>query len=273
MRIAVVFLSLVWLPFLSCRFVSDQESHSKQVVGNWLVLYADHKLKNSKQREIYGRIQDSIIMQRALKLVSFSGDGAFQQLDAPGARGKWVVSPEGKLYIVNGGDGFNTFEPDITGYQKGILRLTEYVRVDEESIELVWHLKKMTDADLFKPQSNAWRQKPAKSETEPQIRKRLAAMLRYYSAYYKLVQSEVSYFLRDRVILPFNYYQHAMSMKEFDAESGFAGLFFNTAQAQQAYGYLESAMVAISKYPSGKNFVEEYAAVMAMMAKGVTEAK
>lgn len=269
LRMRIIFCALLFLAG-SCRLISEQEKSSKDITGNWLVLYADHQLKNKKQREIYARIQDSVILQRGLKLVRFEGSERFRQLDEPGTNGKWTVSAEGKLYLVNGGEGFNTLEAAVTGFENNELRLTEYIAAEGEAIELVWHLKKISDGDLFSTRSNAWREKPSRPESDQQLKKRLAAMLRYYSDYYELVSKEASYFIGQRVLLPFSYYQHGMGIQSFDATGKFAGLFYDAAQAQKASGYLAATLERLSgKFPYKSNFVEEYAAFMAMMAREV----
>jgi hypothetical protein len=56
---------------------------SQNPAGKWIVLLADHQWKNGDQRQIYGRMQDSVIGARTLKLVTFFDKGSFQQIDCP----------------------------------------------------------------------------------------------------------------------------------------------------------------------------------------------
>lgn len=259
------------LLLISCRFSSGQEKLRGIVTGDWLVLYADHQLKNRKQREIYGRIQDSVIRQRGLKLVSFFEDGSFRQMDSLQRKGQWAISPDRKLYLAKGGNGFDDLKAGFLKYEKNILQVVEYMQTGGESIQLVWHLEKVKDPFLFKPENNAWRKKPGQPEPDKQLKERLSAMLIYYSAYFKLVSAKASYFIPGRVILPFSFYQHAMGVKSFNPESDFAGLFFNAEQSEKAYGYLEKTMHRLQdQFPLRDNYVEEYSLFMEKMAGTIT---
>ena len=100
-------------------------------------------------------------------------------------------------------------------------------------------------------------------------------MLLYYSQYYKVVSAEASYFIGDRVLLPFRFYQNAVGLKPFDPLGKFAGFYYDEEDARKAYGFLDRSMDIINKegYPSGKDFVVEYAMVMESLAKQVLKLK
>lgn len=265
------FFAFLLLLLVSCRLSPGKEQPDGVVTGNWLVLYADHELKNQQQRQVYGRIQDSVIAAKGLKLVSFFEDGSFRQMDSLQSNGRWVLSPGKEFYVIRGGNGFDDFKSGFLSYEKEVMKIAENVHAGGETIRLVWFLKKIKETDLFEDRNNDWRRKPVEPESDPEIKTRLAAMLRYYSAYYKLVQKEASYFIGTRVILPFNYYQHAMGIKPFDSRSDFTQQFFNTEQAEEAYGYLNKTMRRLDdQYPDLQNYVAEYAGFMELMAKEIT---
>jgi hypothetical protein len=262
-------VALLLLCIVSCSPASQQDKLKKDLTGDWLVLYADHKLTNDEQRALYGKMQDSIIAMRGLKLVQFFGDGSFLQLDSLGKKGRWTIA-DNNIYIIEGGKGFNNFKTEFFDYKDDILRTVEYVNKEGNSIKLVWHLKKINGSSLFKDNKNAWRKKPQEPETDEQIKKRLSDMLGFYADYYRLLSKESSYFIPARVIIPFNFYQHAMGLKEFDGESAFARLFNNQEQAQKAYYYLNVAMTRLTdQYPKGGSFVDEYANYMEMLSNEV----
>lgn len=257
---------LLLIGLVSCSSPIKKKNTEEILPGDWLVLYADHKLTNRKQREIYGRYQDSILNGKGLKLLSLIKDKSFQQLDELELRGKWAVE-NNQLLINNGGAGFEHFKTDLTDFKNDTLQITEHVQLEGESIRLVWNLKKVDAPGLFSTKNNAWRKKPTAPEKVEEIEHRVIEMLQYYSRYYKLVAKESIYFIRNRVALPFNYYQHAMSLKPFDAQSDFSKLFYDASQAQMAHALLQMATVlAESDYPGGTNFVDEYAEFMKILA-------
>jgi hypothetical protein len=262
-------VGLLLLCVISCNSKSEQEQLHDDLTGHWLVLYADHKLTNDKQREMYGRMQDSIISMRGLKLISFYKDGSFQQLDSIDKKGKWGVSGK-DIYITDAGEGFHDFKTEFFDLKDSTLRTVEYISKDDESIKLVWHMKKADGSDLFKPEKNTWRKKPGKPETDKEIKARLTDILQYYSDYYKLVSKESSYFIPSRVALPFQFYQHAMGLKPFTPGSSFTRLFYDSTQAVKAYQYLDSIFYKMAEaFPRRENYVDEYAVYMEMLAEAM----
>ena len=123
---------------------------------------------------------------------------------------------------------------------------------------------------LFSDEKNWWRKKSG-TETDAQLRKRVKAMLEYYSLYYAMVSRESSYFSQARVFLPFRYYQHSIGLRSFNDRSNFSSFFSTTGQAGQAYGILSGAMNKIrhKSFPSGKDFVIEYAMFMDKLAEQI----
>ncbi|MEO5564086.1 MAG: hypothetical protein ABIR18_11640, partial [Chitinophagaceae bacterium] len=151
------------------------------------------------------------------------------------------------------------------------LQLQEDVIANSESIKLIWVLKKLDRLELMSPENNAWRKKSGKQESEKELRKRLGTILDYYSTYFDLVAKESSFFIAKRVILPLQYYQHAIGTFPYDPESNFANLFFNNEQGEQAYGYLKSMIDGLSdKYPSKNNYVEEYSKYLKQVSFAVS---
>ena len=245
--------------FATCQSKSEEAKLRETIEGDWLVLLADHHLENEDQRQIYGKIQDSVIEAKCLKLIRFYKDGSFQQVDYPEEKGKWAISPDLEFFMGSGGRGFNDFKSNYLSYQDKELRLRENLKTDGETIKLDWYFKKLTNGLLLDASRNSWRKKPSGPESDKDLRIRLGWMLDYYSRYFELVADESSFFIGKRVMLPLKYYQHAMSTLPYDPESDFAKLWYNPAQAEQAYGYLKSTVYKLgNKYPSDKNYVLEY---------------
>jgi hypothetical protein len=273
MRPYAIIICLLSLLISSCKGKqTEQEKFQYIVEGDWLIIAPDHKLENDKQREIYGKIQDSVIDSKALKLVRFSDDGSFHQVDHPEQKGKWAVSPEQDLFIGNGGDGFQDFKSKFLDFTDNKLRVTEYINTRNEKIKLVWHMKKIFSPELVKPEYNTWRKKATAKQSEKELRQRLSTILQYYASYYKLVADESIFFIGGRVVLPFNYYQHGMGILPYNPQSEFAKLFYDNEQAEEAYGYLNNTMDNLKgEYPSGKNYVDEYSMLMGRLAKAIVQ--
>lgn len=265
--IAVLFL------FNACTSSEAKTEVHEALIGNWLLIAPDHKLKNDKQREIYGKYQDSLVRIYGLKLISFEEDGSFVQADSfYSKKGKWVLTSDNKVLVRGGGKGFEDFAVDFARFVDGRLELIEMIPMEGESIKIVWFLKKVNDDDdgdiLFNQHSHKWRKKPTSPESEKEIRERLNRMLVYYADYFELVDKESSYFSKSRVFLPFSYYQHAMGVTDFNEDSEFANFFYDTEQAKMAHDFLERAVKAMEdEFPNGSNFIDEYSKFMRMLAK------
>lgn len=258
---------------MSCKSLSETEKLHNTLAGNWLVIAPEHHLKGNSQKLVYSRIQDSVVQSKSLKLIILSGDGMFRQLDLIDKKGKWGTTIDKRVFIEKGGTGFDNFSAEFKKYDNETLLVTEWIESNDETIELVWNLKKIKGgpgSKLFDDEKNEWRKKPNQPESEKQMKQRLAEMLQYYSDYFSLVTKESSFFIPKRVMLPFHYYQHAMGITPFEENSDFASLFFNKEQAEQGWKYLKTTFnVLRSNFPRKENFVEEYAAFMAMMAKSM----
>lgn len=255
---------LVWFVFFSCMNINGPVFNPrKEIRGNWLILYPQHILKNDVQREIYANVQDSIVNLLGLKLVSFNSSGEFIQTDSLfGKHGSWKIADTGNLEISGGGKGLEPFKGAIVGVVNDTILIEEMVSINNETIKLIWHLKKIgaanEGASLFKEQNNIWRQRPSKKETDREIKERLVAMLKYYSLYFKIVSKESIYFSPARVLLPFTYYQHGVGLTKYNND--FAECFFDPADADKGYQVIKEAFEIAKggEYPSGNNYVIEY---------------
>ena len=116
---------VLFLFLISCvNFSKNYFDAKKEIVGNWLILYPQHILKNDVQRKLYGKAQDSIVNQGGLKLVSFEKDGHFFQMDSLfGRQGSWFIVDSGNLKINSAGKGFENF----SGKVRGILNFTIFM--------------------------------------------------------------------------------------------------------------------------------------------------
>lgn len=269
-----LFLSSIII-FSSCGFWQQKEevNLSEAIKGDWLILYPDHELKTAEQRKIYGEAQDSIVSLFGLKTISFNDKAAFLQTDSIfRPAGKWHLNPENNnLFIRDAGKGLDFFQGNLISIKRDTMQIVENISLGGQVIKLTWFLKRITDKKnslLFNPGENWWRKKIA-GETDTQLRKKIKAMLAYYSLYYEMVSKESAYFSQSKVFLPFSYYQHAIGLKPFNEKSNFSQLFYNTQQAAQAYTILSEAMDNIKgePFPSGENFVIEYSKYMKQLAE------
>jgi hypothetical protein len=264
-------LFLVLLVF-SCTPASRQERIHRAVTGEWLVLWGEHQLENDQQYQMYGKVQDSIIEAKGLKLLRFFEDGSFVQMDIPERPGKWQVSPGGEVVIGSGGKGFDHLQTSFHAFKKDELELVESVKLKDETIRINWHFKKIKNSSLFDRERNEWRAKPVKPESEREIRSRLSTIFLYYADYFKLVSNEASYFIGRRVPLPLKFYQHAMGTVDFDPKGDFALLFYNEEQAREAHDWVKRTVYRLgNKFPDRENFVEEYAEFMKLVGKEINK--
>lgn len=261
--------SLLLCLLVGCQQAAPEKDLTKAIPGEWLILYPDHKLRNSLQREIYGNAQDSIVGLLGLKTVKFAEDRSFMQTDSihAAARGQWSFETSGQLLLIDGGGkGFDGFKGVVKGLKHDTLLIEENLVLAGENIRVIWHLKRIEERKrlegLMSPQANSWRN-AALSPVE-----RLKMMLNYYSLYFDMVSHESIYFLASRVPLPLNYYQHAVGLKEFDAKSWFATFFADDTEARDAYNLLSEAFKNAGKkpYPKGDNYVIEYSMFLKRVA-------
>ena len=267
----------VLLMCVSCFNNRNAELISKEELsGNWIILYPQHILKTDAQRKIYGKAQDSIVDLMGLKLISFKSNGEFLQTDSLfGDTGNWMLADSGRLNIRSAGKGFENFRGTVVGIVNDTILIDEIVPFDKERIKLIWHFKKISPGSeaskLFKQDNNGWRQKPAQKQTGDEIKTKVIAMLRYYGLYYKLVAKESIYFTSSRVALPFRYYQHGVGLKVFEPDHQFASCFFDTGDALKGYEFIQKGFRKIENddFPSGENYVAEYARYFDMLAKAI----
>ncbi len=268
MRYFIVFLLFTQL---SCGSAMEVKSLDKTVSGNWFVLYPDDELKNEKQEKIYAEIQDSLTALKCLKLISFSEEGVFHQMDSVSINGKWGTKDEEYVRVTGGGRGFDDFKTTYEGFEGRVLKLTEIVNSGGEKLKFVWHLLKIDKGDpakLFENEHNKWRIKATRVETDAELKNRLSQMLNYYSIYFKLISEESSYFIPGRVVLPLKFYQHGIGMKFFAGESVFASLFFSKEQAKLAHIMLNTAL---SNSQFGSEELKSYTAEYSLMLKKIEE--
>lgn len=260
----------------SCQSDSSKEKDPKsQIPGQWMILYPDHhQIRTESEREVYNReVQDSLISLFGLKTIAFHSNGEFREGDSilkPPA--KWMVKEQGDFLIDGGGEGFRKFRGQFEGIRNDTMTISENIPVKGESVHIVWYFKRLDDKTakyFFSLPGNWWREKPAAPENDAALTKRVKAMLDYYAVYYSTVSKESAYFLQNRVPLPFNYYQHSMMLKPFKEDGLFSRFFYNNDDARKAYGILEMAMAKVEgrSFPSGKDFVVEYAMFMERLAE------
>ncbi len=270
MRYILFFFTLV---SLCCNEAAEKKGLHSKMVGNWFVLFHEETVMSEKQEKLYAAVEDSLELLKNLKLVSFSEKGAFKQLDSFVTEGRWGTKDEQVVYVNDGGKGFENFRTEFERYGDEVLELSENINVQGEKIKLTWHLLKIEEGpelELFETAKNKWRSVPTKEETDPELKERLAQMLQFYAAYFKLIAERSSYFIPARVPLPLRFYQHAIGIKPFDKESNFVKLFYSPAQAERAF-YLIKDAINKSKFdfPEKNSYSEEYSLMLNIMAEQI----
>lgn len=266
------------LLLLSCKSTTREEKNRQAIEGKWLIVYPDEQLRSSDEERIYAAIQDSLVQLKGLKLVAFEKSGLFYQADHPERKGIWKINDDKRFVIEEGGDGFSPFRATLTQAGKESMILTEFVRYEGESLELDWHLVKMKEKEaavFFDEDKNKWKQRPALPETEKALKEKLASMLDYYAAYYLYIRERSSYFIPGRVLLPFQFYQHAVGLRPLKNCPSFQQLFFDSAQAARAHSFLENGMRSLAgQFPKSEenSYVHEYALYMKLLAKEMRKA-
>jgi hypothetical protein len=254
----------------SCGNNGKMPEMSEALTGNWLLLYPDHDTRTKAQNAFYASAQDSLVRLMGLKLVSFKPGGIFLQMDSLfTSSGRWELNTN-EVSVKNGGTGWEQFNGRLIGFIKDSLRMVEYIHFNDDSVRVVWVLKKIRDdaraSSLFEEAENRWREKPVRPQTDAELRNKLKQMLKYYSLYYELVSRESIYFTGSRVMLPFQYYQHGTGLMPYDEKHPFNRLFYNTADARRAYTMLEE-IFDTENFPAGKDYVIEYAVFMKRLAE------
>lgn len=271
---STLLLLLVVCLISSCKTPPKEEPvpSTGDIPGHWLILYPKHVLKTTEQREVYASAQDSLVSLFGLKLIGFGTNGDFLQVDSSfSTPGKWMVKENNQVMVKQGGKGFEGFKGEFLEIRNDTLRIAEQLKLEDETIQVVWYLKRLDDKSVktfFGEQQNWWRKKPAAVEDEAALKKRLKAILEYYSVYFRLVSKESAYFSQTKVPLPFKYYQHAMGIRKLSSDMSFCQLFYDEANAQQAHTILSKTMKDIEheRFPSGRDFVIEYAHYMKKLA-------
>lgn len=268
-------ISSLIILFAGCKSDKKEMTVQDAVTGNWLIVYPDHAMLNEKQRELYGKVQDSIVNLFGLKLISFNGTGEFVQMDSLyGKHGKWKLMPDNSIAVGMSGRGFDKFKADFASFKNGKLQIIESVESDDRPFSLVWNLKKIEENDkehfLFEEKNNWWRKKPSESEATADINGRVVAMLKYYAVYFAMVSRESSYFSPFRVFLPFKYYSHGIGLKDFKEDTPFANHFYSASEAKTAHQLIATGMNKIKgQFPSGEDFVIEYSKYFELLAEAL----
>lgn len=141
-----------------------------------------------------------------------------------------------RITVEAGGPGFSPFGVSLRQAGRESMILTEFVRYEGEMLELDWHLVKLNDRDasvFFDEKKNRWMQKPASAETSAALKQKLVMMLDYYAAYYLFIKDRSSYFIPGRVVLPFQFYQHAVGLKPLKRCQDFRNLFLIRCRRQK----------------------------------------
>jgi hypothetical protein len=272
-----LYTCIFFVLLLSSCTTEEKPTTEADITGNWLVVSSNPLYHDDEERESYLAVKDSIVGLRGLKLISIQPRGIFQQLDTTyGSPGSWLYNSRNQQFFVsNAGPGFTAFSGRVMGCRDDTMGIEERLNLPDASFTIEWHFKKIT-ADspahyLFLPANNQWRIRSAQPEDEAAIKKKLSAMFHYYSLYFNLISREANYFSPKRILLPIRYYQHGVGMRDFDKIGNFKAIFNNDADARTAYELVEKAMKAEKRFPSGKDYVEEYARYFGKLEKAVVE--
>ncbi|MDJ1468623.1 hypothetical protein QNI19_25930 [Cytophagaceae bacterium DM2B3-1] len=123
------------------------------------------------------------------------------------------------------------------------------------------------EMDLLDPHRNEWRRKPHKKATKEEIRKSLVEQLSYILDYFQLVEDKKQSYFEPRLFQsPLKFYSHGLGVPSVSAwPERSLKIFYDQENALTAQQMLGDALNSTGDYPRGKNFIEEYKAVIEKM--------
>jgi hypothetical protein len=276
MKLYYLFISLC-LALGSCKLTGTKRASNEVLTGHWLILYPKDQLENDAQEKLFAQVQDSIMRPMGLAMIDFTKDNTFYFTDSLfGKKGKWRLTGN-TLVIEKAGAGFNYFNGEIVKIENGIMQVVQHLRLGNENIQLTWHLKKINETSayfkLFDSSNNWWRHPPAAPENIKGLQKRTAAMCAYYADYFAMIEGAVDYFAPRRILMPLNFYQHAIGVKRYDSAHAFTRFYYNSSNAQQANSLLEDGIRGLGPVERGENYVVEYAGILRQLSANIAPGK
>jgi hypothetical protein len=128
-----------------------------------------------------------------------------------------------------------------------------------------------TVPNLFDPEINKWRQKPAQAEDDVAIKNRLRESLFYYSAYFANIKgNKIPVFNIEKILCPIKFYSGGIGMKRFKENDNWTKIFFDNKDAKKAHAMLDHAFTDIKGYPDkGGDYVAEYIIALKLVANAL----
>ncbi|TAH05736.1 MAG: hypothetical protein EAZ16_01515 [Sphingobacteriales bacterium] len=261
----------------SCKLTGTKRASNQVLTGHWLILYPKNQLENEAQEKLFAQLQDSIMRPMGLAMINFTKDNTFYFSDSLfGKKGKWGLTGN-TLVIEKAGAGFNYFNGEIVKIEKGIMQVVQQLRLGNENIQLTWHIKKINETSayfkLFDSSTNWWRHAPAAPENLKDLQKRTSAMCAYYADYFAMIEGAADYFAPRRILMPLNFYQHAIGVKRYDSAHAFTRFYYNSSNAQQANNLLEDGIRGLGPVERGENYVVEYAGILRQLSANIAPGK
>ncbi len=261
----------------SCKLTGTKRASNQVLTGHWLILYPKNQLENEAQEKLFAQLQDSIMRPMGLAMINFTKDNTFYFSDSLfGKKGKWGLTGN-TLVIEKAGAGFNYFNGEIVKIEKGIMQVVQQLRLGNENIQLTWHIKKINETSayfkLFDSSTNWWRHAPAAPENLKDLQKRTSAMCAYYADYFAMIEGAADYFAPRRILMPLNFYQHAIGVKRYDSAHAFTRFYYNSSNAQQANNLLEDGIRGLWPVERGENYVVEYAGILRQLSANIAPGK
>ena len=114
--------------------------------------------------------------------------------------------------------------------------------------------------DLLSPEENTWRNRPARKETDQEVKARTIQHLDYLIKYFECVKANrQGYFETGIISSPFVFYSHGLGLsRETPLALRWRESFFDQENADQAFTHLRAALRSVKKYPKADTFTEEY---------------
>jgi hypothetical protein len=270
-----LYTCIICIVFMACG-AEEKEVTESDLTGNWLVVSSSPQSERYEEAKLYAAMKDSLVGPRGLKLISIQPQGIFRQIDSSYASpGSWLFNNKNhQFFINNAGPGFHSFSGTVLGCRDDTMSIEEKLKLPTGPLSVIWRFKRIP-ADspanhLFAAAGNQWRIKPTAPEADAVLKKKISDMFHYYAVYFALVSREADYFSPKRVLLPIKYYQHGVGMREYEMAANFRALFYNEDDARKAYLMVANAMQTDNHFPSGKDFVDEYARYFTQLEKAVT---
>jgi hypothetical protein len=167
------------------------------------------------------------------------------QLDDRGRLTKWFVSSMSSKELTI----------SLSGKDSYALGMAELGVVFKKNDKSVFH------AEVYKPEHNKWRIRPAKAETDQQIKSRVAGFISYMERFYDLAVEYDMNVVNNEQVSPFILASNGIGIKNEYPE--WSRIFYSQVDAEKGYKLLVQAVPKSMDFSEGNIFIRNRLVAMA----------